>query len=94
MSKRESTIRDIAIKLDISVSTVSRALRNMPEVNEKTRIKVLAMAEELNYEPNRVAQSLRIRRTNTIGVIVPEVEMHFFSSLVAYKKLQTAWDLT
>lgn len=78
MSKRESTIRDIALKLDISVSTVSRALRNMPEVNEKTRKKVLEMAEKLNYEPNRVAQSLRIRRTNTIGVVVPEVEMHFF----------------
>ncbi len=83
MNKRESTIRDIAIKLDISVSTVSRALRNMPEVNEKTRKKVLAMAEQLSYEPNRVAQSLRIRRTNTIGVIVPEVEMHFFSSIIS-----------
>lgn len=83
MNKRESTIRDIALKLDISVSTVSRALRNMPEVNEKTRIKVLAMAEQLNYEPNRVAQSLRIKRTNTIGVIVPEVEMHFFSSIIS-----------
>lgn len=83
MSKRESTIRDIAIKLDISVSTVSRALRNMPEVNEKTRKKVLEMAKQLNYEPNRVAQSLRIRRTNTIGVIVPEVEMHFFSSIIS-----------
>lgn len=83
MSKRESTIRDIALKLDISVSTVSRALRNMPEVNEKTRKKVLEMAEKLNYEPNRVAQSLRIRRTNTIGVVVPEVEMHFFSSIIS-----------
>lgn len=83
MSKRESTIRDIALKLDISVSTVSRALRNMPEVNEKTREKVLAVAKQLNYEPNRIAQSLRIKRTSTIGVIVPEVEMHFFSSIIS-----------
>lgn len=83
MSKRESTIRDIALRLNVSVSTVSRALRNLPEVNEKTRKKVLAMAEQLNYAPNRVAQSLRIKRTNTIGVIVPEVEMHFFSSIMS-----------
>lgn len=83
MTKRESTIRDIALKLDISVSTVSRALRNMPEVNEKTRDKVLEVAKQLSYEPNRVAQSLRIKKTNIIGVIVPEVEMHFFSSIIS-----------
>ena len=83
MSKRESTIRDIALKLNISVSTVSRAIRNMPEVNPETRRLVMETAAKLNYEPNRVAQSLRIKRTNTIGVIVPEVVMHFFSSIIS-----------
>lgn len=83
MTKKESTIRDIALKLNISVSTVSRALRNMPEVNKETREMVMKVAKKMNYEPNRVAQSLRINRTSTIGVIVPEVEMHFFSSIIS-----------
>lgn len=83
MSKREATIRDIAIKLNISVSTVSRAIRDMPEVKKETRILVLEMAKKLDYEPNKIAQGLRIKKTNTIGVIIPAVTLHFFSSVIS-----------
>ena len=77
------TIRDIALKLNISTSTVSRALRGVPDINPKTKQAVLDMAEELHYEPNVIAQSLRSNKTNTIGVVVPEIAIHFFSSVIS-----------
>lgn len=83
MGKGQVTIRDIALKLNISISTVSRALRGMADVNPETKKMVLEMARQLNYEPNLIAQSLRSNRTNTIGIIVPDVEVHFFSSIVS-----------
>jgi len=83
MKNTEATIRDIAIKLNISISTVSRALRGVADVNPATKKAVEEMAQRLNYEPNRVAQSLRIKRTNTLGIIVPEIALHFFSSAIS-----------
>lgn len=83
MKDPQATIRDIALKLNVSISTVSRAIRGVPEVNPETRKAVLEMAARLNYEPNRVAQSLRIKKTNTLGIIVPEIAMHFFSSAIS-----------
>jgi LacI family transcriptional regulator len=83
MKNDQATIRDLALKLNISISTVSRALRNAPDVNPDTKKAVLALAEQLHYEPNRVAQSLRIRKTKTIGVVVPQIAMHFFSSVIS-----------
>jgi LacI family transcriptional regulator len=83
MKNTQATIRDLAIKLNISISTVSRALRNAPDVNPETKKAVQELARQLNYEPNRVAQSLRIKKTNTIGVVVPEIAMHFFSSTIS-----------
>jgi DNA-binding LacI/PurR family transcriptional regulator len=83
MKNPQATIRDIAIKLNISISTVSRALRSAPDINPETKKAVMEMAKKLNYEPNRVAQSLRIKKTNTLGVIVPEIVMHFFSSAIS-----------
>jgi DNA-binding LacI/PurR family transcriptional regulator len=83
LKNSQPTIRDIAIRLNIAISTVSRALRNAPDVNPETKRAVLELAKQLNYEPNRVAQSLRIKRTNTLGVIVPEIVMHFFSSAIS-----------
>lgn len=65
------TIKDIARNLGISVSTVSRAMRNAGDVNPETRKAVMALAEELQYQPNRLALSLRKQQTHTIGVIVP-----------------------
>ena len=83
MKNTQATIRDLALKLNISISTVSRALRGALDVNPDTKKAVLQLAKELNYEPNKVAQSLRIKKTNTIGVIVPEIAIHFFSSVIS-----------
>lgn len=83
MKKGQVTIRDIALKLKISISTVSRALRNSPEIKLETRQKVMAMAEKLNYTPNVVAQSLRVNRTKTLGIVVPQLASHFFASNIS-----------
>ena len=74
MLNKPATIKDIAKKLNISISSVSRALRNASDVNAETKKAVLALAAELNYEPNRLALSLRQRQTHTIGVIVPNLD--------------------
>jgi DNA-binding LacI/PurR family transcriptional regulator len=71
---KPATIKDIARKLNISISTVSRALRNASDVNSDTKKAVLALSEELNYQPNRLAISLREKQTHTIGVIVPNLD--------------------
>jgi DNA-binding LacI/PurR family transcriptional regulator len=71
---KQATIKDIAKQLNVSISTVSRALRNATDVKSETRKAVLALAEELKYEPNRLAISLREKQTHTIGVIVPNLD--------------------
>ena len=93
MSDRfETTIHDSAKKLNISASTVSRALKNNPIISEATRKLINETAEEMGYRPNTLAANFRTKRTNTIGVIVPLINRHFFSSVisgieeVAYKK--------
>ena len=68
------TIKDIAQRLNISISTVSRALRNASEVNPETRQAVLKLAEEINYQPNQLALSLLHKQTHSIGVIVPNLD--------------------
>ena len=73
MSK-PATIKDIAKQLNVSISTVSRALRNAPDVNPETKNAVLQLSEQLNYQPNRLALSLRQSQTHTIGVIVPNLD--------------------
>lgn len=83
MSKEQVTIRDLALKLNISISTVSRALRGAQEINAETKKAVLELAEKLNYEPNLIAQSLRKSKTNTIGIIVPEIANPFFSTSIS-----------
>jgi DNA-binding LacI/PurR family transcriptional regulator len=71
---KPATIKDIAQRLNISISTVSRALRNAPDVNNETKQAVMLLSEELNYQPNRLALSLRHKQTHTIGVIVPNLD--------------------
>ncbi|HEY0679878.1 MAG TPA: LacI family DNA-binding transcriptional regulator [Chitinophagaceae bacterium] len=68
------TIKDIAKQLNVSISTVSRAMRNAPDVNIETRKAVMALSEQLNYQPNRLALSLKQKQTHTIGVIVPNLD--------------------
>jgi DNA-binding LacI/PurR family transcriptional regulator len=83
MSNYRVTIKDIAKKLNISVSTVSRALRNTPDINKETKQAVLALAKELDYEPNVMAQGLVKRRTKIIGVIVPVIHSNYFSQALS-----------
>lgn len=68
------TIKDIARQLNISVSTVSRAIRNASDVNKETKQAVMSLVAELNYQPNQLALSLRNKQTHTIGVIVPNLD--------------------
>ena len=83
VQKPEITIHDIAQKLNISASTVSRALKDNPLISETTREKIKKAAIEMGYRPNVMAANLRTRRTNTIGVIVPLINRHFFSSVIS-----------
>lgn len=83
---RHTTINDLAKLLHLSPSTVSRALRNHPDISEKTKSKVLAMALDTNYQPNLIAQRLQNRSSNNIGVIVPEIRNTFFFSVPPEKQ--------
>ncbi|QOD62325.1 LacI family DNA-binding transcriptional regulator [Polaribacter haliotis] len=83
MDNNEVTIHDIANILEIDSSTVSRALNNSPRVAKKTKDKILAKANELGYQRNHLASNLRKSKTFTIGVIVPRISRHFFSSAIA-----------
>lgn len=82
MSKH-TTIKDIAKTLNIHHSTVSRALRNRPDVKADTRRLVLETAKKLDYQPNALAQNLKKQRTNSIGVIVPEIKHNFFAAFIS-----------
>jgi LacI family transcriptional regulator len=79
----DTTIHDIARELNISASTVSRALNNNPLISKATREKIKKVALDMGYRPNIMAANLRTRRTNTIGVIVPLINRHFFSSVIS-----------
>ena len=76
------TIKDIAKALNLSTSTVSRALRDSYEINPETKRLVLEYAEKLNYRPNPIALSLKENRSRSIGIIVPEIANHFFSQAI------------
>ena len=75
--KHAVTLKDLARELNISTSTVSRALKDNPVISGSTKARVQKLAKELNYEPNALALSLRHSKTNTIGVILPKL-VHFF----------------
>ncbi|MBO9572138.1 MAG: LacI family DNA-binding transcriptional regulator [Chitinophagaceae bacterium] len=81
--KGSVTIKDVAAALGISVSTVSRAMRNAKDVSEETKLIVLKKAKQLQYQPNYSAQSLINRKTNLIGVIVPVIHSNYFSSAIS-----------
>lgn len=80
---RHTTITDLARLLGLSPSTVSRALRDHPDISAKTKERVLIMAAETHYQPNLIAQSLQNQRSNNIGVIVPEIRNTFFSTVIS-----------
>lgn len=82
MNKAHVTIHDIARELNISASTVSRALHNHPRISVATREAVRKVAEKYNYQPNVVASSLRQGRSKTVGVVVPRINRNFFSNII------------
>lgn len=77
------TARDVARVLGLSTMTVSRVLNNKPNVSEETRRKVLETAGKMGYFPNHIAKSLVLRKTDTIGVVVPEITHSFFPEVVS-----------
>lgn len=81
--KKRTTIYDIAKKLNVTPSSVSRALNNSNYVNEATKKLILKTAEELNYKRNTLASNLRKGQSKTIGVVVPRINQNFFSNVIA-----------
>lgn len=82
MVQKPATIKEIAKRLNVSVSTVSRALHNHPSIGLRTKMQVKKLAEELNYEPNQAAISFKRGKTFTIGVILPNLGEEFFSTAI------------
>lgn len=76
------TISDIARELNITAATVSRALHDHPAIKDTTKKAVKDAARKLNYQPNKLASSLRLGKSNIIGVIIPSAEINFFGSVV------------
>jgi len=83
MKSDQVTIKDLARMLNISAATVSRALKNHPDISKSTKKAVLELAKEMNYHPNSIASSLRNQKTMTIGVVVPEIVHYFFASVIS-----------
>lgn len=77
-----ATLKDIADRLQISVSTVSRVVNNKSYVNPNTRELVNRAIEEMGYTPNQIARSLKVKATRTIGVVVPDISEALFSNLI------------
>jgi LacI family transcriptional regulator len=83
MKNHQITIKDIARELGVSISTVSRALKDHPDISSQTKKLVRDLVEKMKYKPNAIALSLRSQRTKIIGVIIPEIVHHFFSSVIS-----------
>ena len=79
--RRKVTLKDIARELDVSISTVSKALKNSNEISRDTRERIQAFARLYNYKPNNIAISLKNKRTRNIGVIIPDIVHHFFTTV-------------
>ncbi|PWJ40202.1 LacI family transcriptional regulator [Sediminitomix flava] len=82
MRKAQLTMQDIADRLGISKSTVSRALKDHPDISDETKQAVVKLAKELDFQPNTLALSLRQKKTNNIGVIIPEIVHDFFAKII------------
>ncbi|WP_373519201.1 LacI family DNA-binding transcriptional regulator [Pricia sp.] len=79
--KRKITLKDIARELEVSISTVSKALKNSEEIGIDTKDKVQAFAKLYNYRPNNIALSLKNKRTKNIGVVIPDIVHYFFTTV-------------
>lgn len=76
------TLKQLAKQLNLSVGTVSKALKDYPDISATTKARVLELAEKLNFKPNIAAQSLLSNTTKTIGLIIPDIVNHFFSNII------------
>lgn len=81
--RKKVTLKQIAKELDVSISTVSKSLKDSHEISEDTRQKVQAFAKLYNYKPNNIALSLKNKKTKTIGIIIPEIVHHFFATVIS-----------
>jgi LacI family transcriptional regulator len=79
----DATLKKIAQVLDISISTVSRALKNHPDISQTTKQRVMDLAETLEYEPNAVAVNLRSKNTKVFGIMIPSITNNFYDSFIA-----------
>ncbi|SIS41617.1 transcriptional regulator, LacI family [Zobellia uliginosa] len=79
--KRKITLKQIARELEVSISTVSKALKDSDEISKDTKQKIQAFAKLYNYRPNNIALSLKNRRTKNIGVVIPDIVHHFFTTV-------------
>lgn len=77
------TLKKIAHELDVSISTVSKALKDSPEIGEDTKDKIKAFAKLYNYRPNNIALSLKNQKTKTLGIICPEIVHDFFTTVIS-----------
>lgn len=77
-----SNLKDVAKSLNMSISTISRVVNNKNYVNPKTREKILNALKELNYTPNQAARSLKNKKTNTIGILIPDISEDFFAYVI------------
>lgn len=82
MQKHQATIKEIAQSLQVSISTVSRALQDDPRIGIRTRMRVKELAQKLHYVPNLAAKLLRTHKTRTIGVVLPHLQEEFFSMAI------------
>ena len=83
MKKKQVTLLELAKRLDLAPSTVSRALNNRHRISEATRTRVKELARKLEYQPNPLAKSLRESKTYTLGVLVPEIANNFFARAIS-----------
>lgn len=81
--QHDNTLKKLSEKLNLSISTISRALKNHPDISESTKSRVKELAEMLEYEPNNFAIQLRTNKSNELGIIVPSVSNFFYDSFIA-----------
>ena len=79
--QKDVTIKDIALQTQFSVNTVSRALRNMPDISNRTKAVILAKAEEMGYKKNYMASTLRTNKSHIIGVIMPDIKNPIYGGI-------------
>ncbi|THD69755.1 LacI family transcriptional regulator [Robertkochia marina] len=79
--RKKITLKEISKRFNVSISTVSKALKDSPEISERTRKLIQEFAKEHNYKPNNIALSLKNQKTKNLGIVLPEIQHFFFSSI-------------